>query len=103
MYWKNCVWSLHAAGSALYLPHWMLGAPSACGPRNALILAANLAGVILVAPIWFISLTVVSTWPHATMTHASAASFGCPTSVRPRTNGFAAGSVLSPASVDAIP
>ena len=41
MYWKNCVWSLHAAGSVLYLPQFRLGAPRACGPLNARIVVVN--------------------------------------------------------------
>ncbi len=70
-YWKNWAWSLQAAGSLAYFPHWRLGAPSACGPLNARIFAVNLAEVTLATPIAFIIFTVVRTWPHATMTHAS--------------------------------
>src|SRR4051794_24512777 len=102
-YWKNCVWSLHAAGSDGYFPHWRLGAPSACGPRKLRIAVVNLADVRFLTPMRFISFTVVRIWPQATITHASAASLGWPTAVRPRMNGGTAGSVVSKPSDEAIP
>src|SRR4249919_147057 len=102
-YWKNWAWSLHAAGSAGYFPHWRLGAPRACGPLNARMVVVNFAAVRFFTPILFIIFTVVRIWPQATITQASAASFGCPTRVRPLTKGFTAGSVVSKPSDEAIP
>ena len=77
-YWKNCAWSLHAAGSVGYFPQCRLGAPSACGPLNARIAVVNFAAVSFATPIWFIIFTVVRIWPQETITQASAASFVCP-------------------------
>ena len=94
---------MHAAGSAGYFPQLRLGAPRACGPLNARIVEVKFAEVTLLTPIWFISFTVVRIWPQATITQASAASFGCPTSVRPLTNGGTAGSVVSKPSDEAMP
>ena len=94
---------MQAAGSAGYFAHWRLGAPSACGPLNVRIAFVKFADVTLLTPILFISLTVVRIWPQATITQASAASFGCPTSFSPLTNGATPGSVVSKPSEEAMP
>src|SRR5689334_7308500 len=102
-YWKNCAWSLQAAGSAGYFPQFRLGAPRACGPLKFRIAFVKLADVMWAGPSWFISLAVVRIWPQATITQASDESFGCPTAFRPLMNGATAGSVLSAPSDDAMP
>ena len=61
------------------------------------------AEVTFLTPIWFIIFTVVRIWPQATITQASAASFGWPTAFRPLRNGGTAGSVVSNPSDEAMP
>src|SRR5262245_4976851 len=67
--------SLQIPGASLYSPHWILGEPSASGPRNAFARASTAFDVMPVLPV-LASLrnrTVVSIWPKATMCHGSGA------------------------------
>src|SRR5579875_2104376 len=76
VYSKNWMRSLQTAGALGYLPQASAGAPSACGPVNALALARMAEGDRWALPTSFMILMGVSICPKSTMFHGSDSSAG---------------------------